>query len=220
VFSRAFSRGLFGTLLIKEWRLILRAPQLLSQVLLQVLYMIPLLFVAFRHGSSQWTSAAFVAGITGISSVLATALAWLTIAAEDAPDLLAGSPHRRSTILGAKLFAAASPPIALVCIAAIGVASTRSVTEAVLVVGYGTAACISAAILSAASPATGKRTDFQKRNSGRRVGAVVEMFQFLIWAAAAGSAASDYVIAAAILSALGCVLPGLRLPTALRQFDD
>ena len=53
-----FAHGLFATLLVKEWRLILRAPQLISQILLQLLYLMPLMFVAFgqRQGALQWSA--------------------------------------------------------------------------------------------------------------------------------------------------------------------
>jgi ABC-2 type transport system permease protein len=220
-FETGFGRGLFASLLIKEWRLILRAPQLLSQVLLQLLYLMPLMFVAFKHdnGPIQWGPAALAGGITGIASTLATALAWLTVAAEDAPDLLAGSPRSKGTILSAKLVAAALPPIVIVAITAIGTAQ-RSPFNAAVVLLFGILSCISAAILSAASPVSGKRSDFQNRNKGRGVSAIVEAFQFLLWAGAAGTASSGYWIISLVLTLLAFVMPALRLPRALRQFNE
>ena len=145
-FGASFGRGLFVTLLTKEWRLILRAPQLISQVLLQLLYLVPLLFVALGHRGqggagnvvTTWGPAALAAGITGVASTLATALAWLTVAAEDAPDLVAGSPHARGTILSAKLVAAALPPVVIVLIAALGTLR-RSPVEAAIVLVFGDA---------------------------------------------------------------------------------
>jgi ABC-2 type transport system permease protein len=220
-FATGFGRGLFATLLVKEWRLILRAPQLLSQVLLQLLYLMPLMFVAFKHdnGPMQWGPAALAGGITGIASTLATSLAWLTVAAEDAPDLLAGSPRSKGTILSAKLVAAALPPIVIVAIAAIGTAQ-RSPSNAAVVLLFGILSCVSAAILSAASPVSGKRSDFQNRNKGRGVSAIIEAFQFLLWAGAAGTASSGYWIISIVLTLLAFVMPALRLPQALRQFNE
>ena len=217
-FASGFSRGLFAALLAKEWRLILRAPQLISQVLLQLLYLTPLMLAAFgREGWGRtWSDAAFAAGIVGITGTLATSLAWLTVSAEDAPDLIAGSPKPESLILWAKLCAAASPPIAIVALAAIGMAR-RSLTEAAVVLAYGVLACVSAAILEAASPSPGRRSDFQRRHKGRGFWPLVEALQFLLWAAAAGAAASGHALIAAGVTAGALVLPAWRLRRTLAR---
>ncbi|MEO8935220.1 MAG: hypothetical protein ABI277_17840, partial [Burkholderiaceae bacterium] len=215
--AKGFGNGLFGTLLVKEWRLILRAPQLISQVLLQLFYLLPLLFVAFARNDAKlsWSASAFTAGIVGVSATLATSLAWLTVSAEGAPDLLIGSPKQRSVILAAKLTASTLPPLLLVAIAAIGTAQ-RAPFEAAVVLVYGFLACASAAILSAAAPVTGKRSDFQRRHQGRKLSALVEAVQFLLWAAAAGTAVSGLWIVAIIATLFASIMPALRLPLALR----
>lgn len=220
-FATGFARKPFATLVVKEWRLLLRAPQLISQVLLQLLYLMPLMFVAFRGDGAllQWGGAALPAGITGIAGTLAASLAWLTVLAEDAPDLLAGSPLGRATVLAAKLVAASLPPVALVVLAAAGL-SRRSPLDATIVLGFGTAACLSAAVLAAASPGGGKRTDFQSRHKGRRLSALVEALQFLLWAGAAGAASAGHGFVAAGLAVLALAMPAWRLPRALRQFAD
>ncbi len=220
----AFGHGLFATLLLKEWRLILRAPQLLSQVLLQLLYLMPLLFLAFRHGAeapgflSRWGSAGLAAAIVGIGGTLATSLAWLTVAAEDAPDLLGASPRAPGTIVLAKIVAAIVPPVAIVLGAAVGVA-TSSVVRGSIVAVFGTLSCASAAILAAASPSNGRRSDFQRRHKGRGVAAIVEMLQFVAWAGAAGAAAGGYVLASAGITVVAIAMPAWRLPAALRRID-
>ena len=214
--ASGFARGLFATVLVKEWRLILRAPQLISQVLLQLLYLMPLLFVAFgRRDGITWGAAAFAAGIVGLTGTLATSLAWLTVLAEDAPDLLAGSPTGRARIVAAKLFAAALPPIALLTLAAIGTAR-RSVLDASTIFVFGVLACASAAIITAASPTSARRSDFQRRHAGRGFMALIEMFQFLVWAVAAGLAVHVLWTAAAVATLLALVTPALYLPRALR----
>lgn len=216
-----FARRLFPALLLKEWRLILRAPQLISQILLQLLYLMPLLFVAFGHKGSgmAWGTAAFAGGIVGVVGTLASSLAWLTVAAEDAPDLLAGSPKSRGVILSSKLVAATLPPIALLAIAALGTVQ-RSVVDAVVVFVFGSLACVSAAILSAASPSSGKRSDFQRRHQGRGLIAFAETMQFVLWAGAAGTAASGYWIVSAALTLVAIVMPAMYLPRALRGLDE
>lgn len=214
--ARAFRRRAMTAMLVKEWTLTARSPQLLAQILLQVLYLVPLLFVAFaREGpTASWSGAAFAAAIAGLAGTLATSLAWLSIAAEDAPDLVVASPQPRSTILVAKLLAATVPPFVLVSVAAAGRAG-HSVTDAAIVWTFGTLACASAAIVAASVRVTGRRSDFQKRYQGRGLAAVVEGLQFLLWAAAAGTASAGAWMAAGPLAFLACLLPAFRLRAAL-----
>ena len=219
--AHGFSRSPFAALVGKEWRLILRAPQLLSQILLQLLYLLPLLFVAFARdgGRLSWSGPAAAAGVVGLAGTLATSLAWLTVCAEDAADLLAGSPRPRALILGSKLFAATVPPIAIVTMIAIGT-MRRSPGDAAIVWIFGVLACASAAILAAAVPGSGKRSDFQRRHQGRGLFAFVEALQFLLWSAAAGSAVAGYWLVAVGVTVLAVVTPAICLPRALRNVND
>ena len=218
--ARSFSGSPFTTLVSKEWRLILRAPQLLSQILLQLLYLLPLLFFAFTRdeGRMSWSGPAAAAGVVGLAATLATSLAWLTVSAEDAADLLAGSPRSRALILWSKLIAATLPPMAIVTMIAIGT-MRRSVPDAMIVWVFGVLACVSAAILAAAVPTSGKRSDFQRRHRGRGLFAFVEAFQFLLWSGAAGAAAGSFWLVAAGLTVLACVMPAIYLPRALRNVN-
>ena len=222
--ERGFSRGPRGLLMAlvhKEWRLILRAPQLLSQILLQLLYLLPLLFVAFTRdgGRMSWSGPAAAAGVVGLAATLATSLAWLTVSAEDAPDLLAGSPKSRALILCCKLVAATLPPVAIVTVIAIGT-MRRSLADAAIVWAFAVLACSSAAILAAAVPSSGKRSDFQRRHRGRGLFAFVEAIQFLLWSGAAGSAVGGYGLVSAGLTVLALVMPAIYLPRALRNVND
>ena len=54
-----------------------------------VLYLIPMMFMGFR---SDGTALLIVPGFVLIGSMLAGNLAWLTIAAEDAPELIGTAP--------------------------------------------------------------------------------------------------------------------------------
>ncbi len=201
--------------------MILRAPQLISQVLLQILYLMPLLFVAFSdgHSSRVWGPGALAAGIVAASATLATALAWLAISGEDAPDLLAGSPSRTATIVGPKIVAATLPPVVLVFVASSGVA-TRSLVDAWIVLVFGILACTSAAIIAAASPTPGKRSDFQRRHRGHLGSGLIETFQFLAWAVAAGSAVAGLWIVTLGATLLALIVPAWRLPRVFGLIRD
>ncbi len=109
--------GLMPTIIRKEIRLLLRDPLLLSQVGLQLIYFLPLAFILFRPGSTMTLDeAAFAPALTIISSTLAASLTWITVSAEDAPDLLASAPVHARLIDRAKLLAAVLPVWALMTI--------------------------------------------------------------------------------------------------------
>ncbi|MBC7621886.1 MAG: hypothetical protein H7232_00700, partial [Aeromicrobium sp.] len=108
----AFANGLAWVVLRKEWKLILRDTKLISETLLQVLYMTPLLFAGF---SSSGRAAVFlVPGCVMIVAMLVGNLAWITVAAEDAPDLIGSSPVSLDRIRLLKGVAAAVPPLLMV----------------------------------------------------------------------------------------------------------
>ncbi len=118
-----FTAGAFAALVRKELRLLLRDAALLSQVFLRILYLIPvaiLLTRAARQGEAVAIPGA-AAGVVFLAGQVAGSLAWITISAEEAPDLLAAAPTRASTIMRGKLTAALTPlavlmvgPLALV----------------------------------------------------------------------------------------------------------
>ncbi len=111
---RAFAAGPFLATLRKELLLIGRDAALLSQVLLRVLYLIPTALVLSRNAAHGAGPA--LAGGAGVVAFLAGqvagSLAWITLSAEESPDLLAVSPARIRTLRRAKM-AAALIPVAL-----------------------------------------------------------------------------------------------------------
>ena len=114
-----FAGGPRATLL-KEWRLLLRDPELLSRTLLQLVYLLPLL-AAVGRGSG---SGAAGGGVVLLTANLASALGRLTLDAEDAPDLLVTAP-RSPAALRREKWLAATLPAALLGALALGVLSVR-----------------------------------------------------------------------------------------------
>ncbi|WP_229752985.1 hypothetical protein [Deinococcus aerophilus] len=100
-----FASGPRATLL-KEWRLIGRDSELLSRTLLQLVYLVPLLFSVTRVGGLR---AAGGTGVVLLTASLAAALAHLTLNAEDAPDLLLSAPRRPAALRRDKWLAAVLP---------------------------------------------------------------------------------------------------------------
>jgi ABC-2 type transport system permease protein len=96
----------------KEWRLLARDPELVAQIGQQLVFMVPVVALLFSGG--QITAPRLAAAGVFIGGALASSLAWLVIAAEDAPDLIASAPVARRQVLIAKLGAALAPPLLLV----------------------------------------------------------------------------------------------------------
>ena len=106
----------------KELRLLWRDPALLSQVGLRVLYLVPLCYALvqgarFGHGV---TLASGVALVSVVAAQVAGSLAWITVSAEDAPELLASSPLGGERIRLAKLGSALIPLAAIMAIPLVG----------------------------------------------------------------------------------------------------
>ena len=174
-----FGRSLQTTILLKEWRLISRDPNLISQVLLQILYIAPLFFLIFK---SQAILPGVASGLVFLSSSLAGSLIWIIVAAEDAPDLLRAAPVKSQDILFSKLLAAILPVLLL----------TAPVLVWLLIqqwqLGLLVLACSLAGMLSSAlihlwqsKPAT--RTQFNKRGQTQLLAGLLEAATSFSWAA-------------------------------------
>ncbi|OYQ34123.1 hypothetical protein CHU95_11715 [Niveispirillum lacus] len=107
-------RGITGTVLWKEWRLILRDPSLLTQVFSILLVAAPVVLpsVGKHISTASGEQMAFGwMGVVPVAGLLAGALVWLAFAGEDAPDLLGTAPVPARRMLRDRLLAAALPAI-------------------------------------------------------------------------------------------------------------
>jgi ABC-2 type transport system permease protein len=94
-----FASGLTRIVMNKEWRLIARDPYLISQLGLQMLYLLPAIFVFWQPGNndfslfgSSYTSYAVNGFIVLLGGTLISRLTQIIVAGEEAPELLAMSP--------------------------------------------------------------------------------------------------------------------------------
>jgi ABC-2 type transport system permease protein len=107
-----FGASLWWLMLVKEWRLILRDPQMLTLLLQQTLGLLPgLLFLGRGHAGmpAAYWQGSVAAACTFVACMLAGTLAWLALSAEDAPELLACAPHPRGRLRRYKLVAVLAP---------------------------------------------------------------------------------------------------------------
>ena len=179
----------------KEWMLLRRDPWLVSQTLMQMLYLVPpavLLWRGFSSGGGAFNL--LVPVLVMAAGQLAGGLAWLTISGEDAPDLVATAPIAARAILRAKVEAVLGI-IALVFAPLVVVLAAASLWHA-LVTGIAiviTAAAATAIQLWFRSQA--KRSQFRRRQVSSRVATFAEAFSSIGWAGAAAVAAVSLPLA-------------------------
>jgi ABC-2 type transport system permease protein len=186
---RAFAAGPFLATLRKELLLIGRDAALLSQVLLRVLYLIPTALLLSRN-AAHGTGAALAGGagvVAFLAGQVAGSLAWITLSAEEAPDLLAVSPARIRTLRRAKV-AAALIPVALFLVLPIA-ALTWFAPAAGAWTALGAAlAAWSSGLINIWHQRPGKRSDFKRRGGASWMATIAEMLVSALLAGATGLA--------------------------------
>jgi ABC-2 type transport system permease protein len=212
VSARRMRSGVAMSLVRKEWRLLLRDPLLLSQILLQLLYLLPLFFVFAsrlgQEGAGRLMVAGFATAFVLLSTSLAGSLAWLTVSAEDAPDLIAAAPVPRDTIENAKAFAAAAPPAALLLPPVIGTAVMISPMAGIWLLIGGAAAISSTCLIAVWHQQPGNRKEFRRRSRGSILLNFGRSFVAFGWMGATALAVAGQPLLAIVpaIIALGLVL--------------
>ena len=181
--SARFQSGLWRNVLMKEWRMILRDPQLITQTLLQVLYLLPMMGLMLRGPDSN-TLALLTPVMVVLAGTLTGGLAWITVAAEDAPELLGSSPNSLARLRWLKVLAALIPVWLLVSPALIAILREGAWPALVFT------SCLIAGTLSVGTaqvwyPRQGKRGDMKTRMKGAQVIGLLELLITLGWAGTA-----------------------------------
>lgn len=169
----------------KEFMLLWRDPWLISQTLMQLLYLVPPALLLWRNFADSSAALTLITPVIVMAAgQLAGGLAWLTISGEDAPDLVATAPLMPSGVIRAKI------EVVLIAIAAI-----FSPLVAALAFASPSQAAISAgAIIVSAASATAiqlwfrvqaRRSQFRRRQTSSRLATFAEAFSSIGWAATA-----------------------------------
>jgi len=174
----------------KEWLLLRRDPWLISQTLMQVLYLLPPALLLWRNfGEARGAVVVLVPVFVMAAGQLAGGLAWLAVSGEDAPDLVETAPVPPWAVMRAKVEAVLAGIAAALSPFVLALALASPADAAITTVG----------ILLAASSATliqlwfrkqAKRSHFRRRQTSSRAATFAEAFSSISWAAAAGLAAS------------------------------
>lgn len=187
--SRGFRVGSAASALRrKEILLILRDPWLLSQSLMQLLYLVPpaaMLWHSYAlHGGAPLV---LVPVLVMAAGQLAGGLAWLTICGEDAPDLVLTAPVAGALRLRSKL-EAVSVCIAVVFAPLVLGLALFSVSAALVAAAGIAASAGSATAIQFWFRAQARRSQFRRRHTSSRFATLSEAFASIMWAAAAGLA--------------------------------
>ena len=184
----------------KELMLLRRDPWLVSQSLMQLLYLVPPAVLLWRSFSDSSVAIMLITPVVVMAAgQLAGGLGWLTISGEDAPDLVTTAPLPSTRLIRAKIEA-----VLLV----IGALFAPLVT-ALLFASPQQAAVTAVGVVVAAASATAiqlwfrvqaRRSQFRRRQTSSRLATFAEAFSSIGWAAT---------------SALVLSLPGAALVTGL-----
>jgi ABC-2 type transport system permease protein len=199
------------TLRRKEWMLLRRDPWLVSQTLMQMLYLLPpalLLWKSFADGSRA--PVLLVPVLVMAAGQLAGGLAWLAISGEDAPDLVTTAPVPAGWIQRAKI---ESVMWVIAWIFAPLIAAFLFVAP-----GYALIAAIGITVAAGSSTAIqlwfrtqAKRSHFRRRQTSSRVATFAEAFASTTWAATAALAAAGAWLAMITGLVAVAILIGARI---------
>ena len=180
-----FRCGRAGALRRKEWRLLARDPYLLSQVLLQSLYTLPIALILWKTQGPNGSVALSVSpALVAISAQLAAALAFLAASSEEAAEMIATAPIASDEMLRRKLEAVAVPVAMLLALPLAGVVIVSPRIGVVTLI-CAAAAAASTAALNFWKPLENRRGDLIKTHAQNKIVGLVEHGLSISWAVAA-----------------------------------
>ena len=188
--KKAFVAGsTMQALRAKEWSLLKRDPWLMSQTLMQVLYLIPPALLLWRDMGAESQVHVILAPVLVMAfGQLAGGLAWLAISGEDAPDLVATAPITPRALQRAK-------NEAVLCV--IGAGALPFLLALAIVSPWGAAATMAGIVCASVSAMSiqmwfkvaARRSQFRRRQTASRASTFAEAFSSIFWAGATGFAA-------------------------------
>ena len=189
----------------------MRDPWLVSQTLMQILYLLPpavLLWVTFRDATGSYVI--MIPVVVMAAGQLAGGLAWLSISGEDAPDLIASAPIATGRVLRAKIEAVIGM-IVLVFAPIVALLAVEALPAAVVTTLGILAAAAAATLIQICFRTQAKRSQFRRRQTSSRIATFAEAFSSIAWAATTAlAAAGSWFALGPALIALG-ILVGVRV---------
>jgi ABC-2 type transport system permease protein len=198
----------------KEFALLRRDPWLVSQSLMQLLYLVPPALMLWRSFSDSSAAIVLITPVVVMAAgQLSGGLAWLTISGEDAADLVATAPLSASHVTRAKI------EVVLIAIGTtfaplILALAFASPLQAVVTAAGVAIATISATAIQLWFRVQARRSQFRRRQTSSRIATFAEAFSSIGWAATAAlvlaipiAAVITGLITAAIVAATWKISP-------------
>ena len=189
----------------KEWKLLLRDHWLVSQTLMQILYLIPPAFMLWQgFGGAGALGVVAIPVLVMAAGQLAGGLAWLAISGEDAPQLVQTAPINKRLIIRAKVEAVLGA-IAVVVSPILVLIAFLDLRLAFVAAGGIAISTISATMIQLWFRSQAKRSNFRRRQTSSKVATLAEAFSSILWAATTGLAAAGLwlIVPVTVLLALG-----------------
>jgi ABC-2 type transport system permease protein len=184
----------------KELMLLRRDPWLVSQSLMQLLYLVPPALLLWRSFSDSSVAIVLITPVVVMAAgQLAGGLGWLTISGEDAPDLVATAPLPASRMIRAKIEVVLLVITVLFAPLVVALLFASPAQAAVTAVGVAVAAA-SATAIQLWFRAQARRSQFRRRQTSSRLATFAEAFSSIGWAATTALALAIPV--AAVVSGL------------------
>ena len=208
ILSTAFRRASPGAVLrLKEWLLLRRDPWLVSQSLMQILYLLPPAVLLWRsYGAGEGALTVLVPVLVMSAGQLAGGLAWLAISGEDAPELIATAPVPARRIVRAKTEAVMGG-IAIVFLPFVMAIGWPSPWHGIITACGILAATAAAVQIQLWFRTQARRSHFRRRQTSSRVATFAEAFSSVAWAGASAlAAAGSWYAVPAVFAALSVLL--------------
>jgi ABC-2 type transport system permease protein len=165
----------------KEWMLLLRDPWLMSQTLMQLLYLLPAVFVLWRSFSGGGMTALLVPVLIMAAGQLGGGLAWLAVSGEDAPELIATAPVPAAQVLRAKTEAVLGG-VAVVFGPLVVLLAVVSPIGALVAFGGVAVAAGSSTAIQYWFRTQARRSLFRRRQTSSRIATFAEALSSTLWA--------------------------------------
>jgi ABC-2 type transport system permease protein len=179
----------------KEFVLLRRDPWLVSQTLMQLLYLAPPALMLWRSFADNSAAILLITPVIVMAAgQLAGGLAWLTICGEDAPDLVATAPVPASSVTRAKIEVVLIGIGVIFAPLMVALIFTSPLQAAVTALGVGIAA-VSATAIQLWFRVQARRSQFRRRQTSSRLATFAEAFSSIGWAATAVLALAWPVVA-------------------------
>jgi ABC-2 type transport system permease protein len=172
----------------KEFTLLRRDPWLVSQTLMQLLYLVPPALMLWRSFSDSSTAVVLITPVVVMAAgQLSGGLAWLTISGEDAADLVATAPLSPSRVTRAKIEVVLIA-IGILFTPLVGTLVFASPLQAAVTAAGVAIATITATAIQLWFRVQARRSQFRRRQTSSRFATFAEAFSSIGWAATAALA--------------------------------